>query len=795
MDFEGAFFNSSDYELRNKKLGQGSYGTVYVARNVKDHHNYAAKVLKCDFKFDGHDQTLLLRETLILHRLNYPSIVKFKGVNFSSLTDPLRLEPTIITEYLPHGSLREMLRKERKGLADANWNSTKKYISLLGIAAGMRYLHRKGIIHRDLKPENVLLDKDFYPRICDFGLSRCYPNPLTKYTNITMSGNVGTPLYMAPELFEVSGKCTSGIDVYAFSILAYEIVTGEKPFSELGKVISPFVFSNKIISGCRPKFTQNVPSKMKDLIEKCWSKKVEERPTFEEIFDLLSDDFSYFDEEIDKDEVIEYLDRLSEFGNDPDDAEKSLKEENEQLKEELDQLKTKCNKYESELKSLLSTNDEYSLGLFSIVGEKKNQNIHVALKHLKRASENGNCHASYLLGILYSSGELVEKDVKKAINYYKLSFDQGNPKGYTTIGTYYNIGNLVEQDHEKAFEFFSKAADQGEPAAMNNLGNLLFQGIGVEKNIPKAIELYKKAEKVEYPNAFINLGDLYIKGIGVEPNCSKAIEYYRKAAYLGCYIGFERLGNLYANGKVVDQDFETAFQYYQLAAENGSSNAYLILGNFYKEGKGVSQDYSKALENYQKSADLGGTEALNRIGAIYEGNYHNFSKAADFFKQGSDLGDSYAMTNLGVLYMEGKGVKQDYSKSFSYFEQAAALGNPKALIKLGNIYENRKDFSKAREYYERAGVDFGDPVALNCLGDLYFEGKIKPQDYEKALQYYQQSADKGCCKAFISLGNIYKKGLGVEPDYAKAYEYYQEAYKLGDPQAAKILKKLQKKKK
>ena len=101
--------------MHDKKLGKWSFGTVYIAENVKDRQKYAAKIINCDEKFDGHDQTLLLRESIILYKLNYSSIVKFKGVNFSSFTDPLKLEPTIITEYLPNGSLKENLEKERNG--------------------------------------------------------------------------------------------------------------------------------------------------------------------------------------------------------------------------------------------------------------------------------------------------------------------------------------------------------------------------------------------------------------------------------------------------------------------------------------------------------------------------------------------------------------------------------------------------------------------------------------------------------------------------------------------------------
>lgn len=74
------------------------------------------------------------------------------------------------TEYLKNGSLKKILDKEKLSTADLNWTPTKKYICLLGICDAMRYLHENQIIHRDLKPQNILIDSDYYPRVCD---SRC----------------------------------------------------------------------------------------------------------------------------------------------------------------------------------------------------------------------------------------------------------------------------------------------------------------------------------------------------------------------------------------------------------------------------------------------------------------------------------------------------------------------------------------------------------------------------------------------------------------------------------------------
>lgn len=66
----------------------------------------------------------------------------------------------------------------------------------------MRYLHEPSIFHCDLKPENILVDSNYYPRICDFGLSKCFPQIMTKSIGLTISGEVGAPLYMPPELID-----------------------------------------------------------------------------------------------------------------------------------------------------------------------------------------------------------------------------------------------------------------------------------------------------------------------------------------------------------------------------------------------------------------------------------------------------------------------------------------------------------------------------------------------------------------------------------------------------------------
>lgn len=77
---------------------------------------------------------------MLLHKLDHPGIVHFIGINVQSIVQPGLLEPSIITEYYPNGSLRDML----KNRSNSTWNATKKFITLLGIAKAMSYLHKNG---------------------------------------------------------------------------------------------------------------------------------------------------------------------------------------------------------------------------------------------------------------------------------------------------------------------------------------------------------------------------------------------------------------------------------------------------------------------------------------------------------------------------------------------------------------------------------------------------------------------------------------------------------------------------
>lgn len=341
----GALLDLEDFEL-GKTIGKGSFGTVLHSKNKKTGDIVAIKVMhQADVLSKKKEQVNILREITVPLILNLPGIVKLKGFRFP-LTDeektkdkllilkstpdnkldvPLDLTGAIIvTELMPNGSLDTINDNylKTKGESHEKMNPTIRSKIIFGIAATMKHVHQQNVIHRDLKHQNVFLDENLEPRIADFGLAKVVMN------KVDMTMAVGTPFYMAPELFMDGDETYDvSVDVYAFAFIIYKMFSIEVKFTDLKKIRSSQQYMRHIGKGKRPMKPESMPDIYWDLIQQCWKQNPAERPTFEEITEILKDDkfaIEEFGMKTNLDELHEYQRRIDqEIPEEPIDFSKS----------------------------------------------------------------------------------------------------------------------------------------------------------------------------------------------------------------------------------------------------------------------------------------------------------------------------------------------------------------------------------------------------------------------------------------------------------------------------------------
>ena len=140
--------------------------------------------------------------------------------------------PFVVMRFLPGGSLADYRRRDEAGNAIRN-PPGMLHFWLPGVAAALDHIHARGMLHRDVKPGNIFLDGFLKPYLGDFGIAKVVDESggLAKEQTLTATKMaVGTPEYMAPELFKPRSKPDGRVDQYALAVTVYEMLSGEKPF-------------------------------------------------------------------------------------------------------------------------------------------------------------------------------------------------------------------------------------------------------------------------------------------------------------------------------------------------------------------------------------------------------------------------------------------------------------------------------------------------------------------------------------------------------------------------------------
>ncbi|CAM0878822.1 unnamed protein product [Alopecurus aequalis] len=219
--------------FRSDQLGRGGYGVVFKGR-LHDGRLVAVKFLH-DYKGNGDE---FLNEVMSIGRTSHVNIVSLFGFCLEGSRRAL------IYEYMPNGSLDKYIYSENSKEI-LGWE--RLYAIAIGVARGLEYLHHScntRIVHFDIKPQNILLDKNFCPKIADFGLAKLNH---TNESKLSMIGARGTIGFIAPELnSRTFGPVSTKSDVYSYGMMLLEMVGGRKNVNSMAEKSSEQYFPDWI---------------------------------------------------------------------------------------------------------------------------------------------------------------------------------------------------------------------------------------------------------------------------------------------------------------------------------------------------------------------------------------------------------------------------------------------------------------------------------------------------------------------------------------------------------------------
>lgn len=215
-DAAGAWLEvPAGYEVM-EVLGHGGMGVVYKARELETDRVVALKMTHPRGHAGEDRLRRFQKEVDAITRLSHPGIVRIYRVGTQGDDHPY-----FSCEYVDGGSL------DRQAARDPlSWRET----ALLAerVARAVHYAHQRGIVHRDLKPANILLTKDGWPKIADFGLVKF----VEREDDLTRTGTiVGTPSFMSPEQAKAdNSQVGPRSDVYSLGVMLYLLLSGQLPF-------------------------------------------------------------------------------------------------------------------------------------------------------------------------------------------------------------------------------------------------------------------------------------------------------------------------------------------------------------------------------------------------------------------------------------------------------------------------------------------------------------------------------------------------------------------------------------
>jgi serine/threonine-protein kinase len=266
----------SHYEILSR-IGAGGMGEVYLAQDTKLDRKVALKILPADVASNHDRMERFVREAKSAAALNHPHIAHIHEIGEHEGTH------FIVMEFVDGVTLRETIHSEA-----AELNKLLRFLQQ--VAEGLSKAHAAGIVHRDLKPDNIMITRDGFAKVLDFGLAKLVESgtgigqsadsnvPTEVIKQHSAPGVVmGTVGYMSPE--QAQGKSQDidqRSDIFSFGCILFEAVTGQRAFAGQDAIDT----LNKVIREPVPPITDfrpNAPNHLQRIVRRCLAKDREDR--------------------------------------------------------------------------------------------------------------------------------------------------------------------------------------------------------------------------------------------------------------------------------------------------------------------------------------------------------------------------------------------------------------------------------------------------------------------------------------------------------------------------------------
>jgi serine/threonine-protein kinase len=262
-------------------LGAGGMGDIYKAQDARLNRFVAIKALSGAAAGDPERRRRFTQEAQAASALNHPNIITIHDIVQENETEYM------VMEFVGGQSLADRIPRDGLGVA-------KTLQFGVQIADALRAAHTAGIVHRDLKPGNVMVTDTGLVKVLDFGLAKLSARPLSEETQtlaanpLTIEGSIlGTVSYMSPEQAQ-GRKVDARSDIFSFGVLLYEMVTGQKAFSEDSTIST---IASILRDEVRPigDIANGVPAELEEIIGRALRKDPADRwQSMDEVFMMLA---------------------------------------------------------------------------------------------------------------------------------------------------------------------------------------------------------------------------------------------------------------------------------------------------------------------------------------------------------------------------------------------------------------------------------------------------------------------------------------------------------------------------